>query len=118
MNLMKENEESRKKMALSIVTGVITIIAVCALLVIASYLDLPTVVRILLIIVSLAVAAAGVAAAAMLDRRAGYFECPYCKELFVPSMGAYIKSYHTFIRRRLTCPRCGKTGLCRHRITR
>ena len=40
MNLMKENEENRKRMALSIITVAITVIAVCALLVITSYIDL------------------------------------------------------------------------------
>lgn len=118
MDLMKENEENRKRMALSILTGAITIIAVCALLVIASFIDLPTIARILLTVFSVVVAVAGITAAAMLELRAGYFECPYCKELFVPDLGEYIKSYHTFTRRRLTCPKCGKTGMCRHRITR
>ena len=50
MNLMKENEENRKRMALCIITAAITVIAVCALIVIASYIDLPTVVRIILIV--------------------------------------------------------------------
>lgn len=118
MNLMKENEENRKKMALSIITGVITIIAVCVLIVIASFLDLPVIVRIILVVFSVAVALTGIAAAAMLDIKAGYFECSQCKELFVPSMDEYVKSYHTFTKRRLTCPKCGKTGMCRHRITR
>lgn len=118
MNLMKENEENRKKMALSIITGVITIIAVCSLIVIASFLDLPVIVRIILVVFSVAVALTGIAAAAMLDIKAGYFECSQCKELFVPSMDEYVKSYHTFTKRRLTCPKCGKTGMCRHRITR
>ena len=118
INLMKENEENKKRMALSIITGVITVIAVCALIVIVSLIDLPTPVRIILIVFSIAVGAAGIAAAAMLDARAGYFECPYCKELFVPSMGAYVKGYHTITKRRLTCPKCGKTGMCRHRVTR
>ena len=118
INLMKENEENKKRMALSIITGVITVIAVCALIVIVSLIDLPTPVRIILIVFSIAVGAAGIAAAAMLDARAGYFECPYCKELFVPSMGAYVKGYHTITKRRLTCPRCGKTGMCKHRVTR
>ena len=118
MNLMKENEENRKKMALSIITGVITIIAVCALITIASFLDLPTVVRIILIVFSIAVAAAGIAAVIMLDIQAGYFECPHCKELFIPSMDEYIKGYHTFTKRRLTCPKCGKTKMCRHHVTR
>lgn len=118
MNLMKENEENRKRMALSIITGVITIIAVCALITIASFLDLPAVVRIILIVFSVAVATAGIAAVIMLDIQAGYFECPYCKELFIPSMDEYIKGYHTFTKRRLTCPKCGKTKMCRHHVTR
>ena len=118
MDLMKENEENRKRMALSIVTGAITVIAVCALIVIASLIDLPAMVRILLIVFSAVVAATGIAAAAMLEIRAGHFECPYCKALFVPSMSDYVKSYHTLTKRRLTCPSCGKTGMCRHRITR
>ena len=115
INLMKENEE---RMALSIITGIITIIAVCALIVIVSLIDLPAPVRIILIVFSIAVGAAGIAAAAMLDAKAGYFECPFCKELFVPSMGEYVKGYHTITKRRLTCPKCGKTGMCKHRVTR
>ena len=118
MDLMKENEENRKKMALSIITVAITVIAVCALIVIASYIDLPTGVRMILIVGAGFVAVAGIAAGAMLNIKAGYFECPYCKELFVPSMNEYVKSYHTFTKRRLTCPKCGKTGMCKHRVTR
>ena len=118
INLMKENEENRKAMALSMITGVITIIAVCALIIIASFIDLPTLVRIILIVFSIAVGVAGIAAAAMLDIKAGYFECPHCKELFVPSMDEYVKGYHTFTKRRLTRPKCGKTGMCKHRVTR
>ena len=86
IDLMKENEENRKRMALSIITGAITVIAVCALIGIVSLVDMPTPARILLIVFSIAVAVAGIAAAAMLDMKAGHFECPYCKELFVPSM--------------------------------
>ena len=118
MDLMKENEENRKRMALSIITGVITIIAVCALIVIAAFIDLPTIVRIILIVGAVVVAVAGIAVGAMLDIKAGYFECPHCKELFVPSMNEYVKSYHTFTKRRLTCPKCGKTGMCKRRIVR
>lgn len=116
MSLMKENEENRKRMVSSVIIGVITIIAVCALIVIAAYIELPTIVRIGLIAFSVVVAAAGISAAVMLDREAGYFECPHCKELFVPDRNDYIKSYHTFTKRRLTCPKCGKTEMCRHRV--
>ena len=108
INLMKENEENRKRMALCIITVAITVIAVCALIVIASYIDLPTVVRLILIVGAVLVAVAGIATGAMLD----------IKELFVPSMNEYVKSYHTFTKRRLTCPKCGKTGMCKHRVVR
>lgn len=118
MNLIQENEENRKRMVLSIITGGITVIAVISIAVIVSYLSLPTVVRILLLMVAAGVAAAGIGAASMLDIRAGFFECPSCKGLFVPGMNEYIKAYHTFTRRRLTCPHCGRTGMCRHRVTR
>lgn len=67
---------------------------------------------------ALATGAAGVSAAAMLEVRAGYFECPHCHALFLPTMRAYVKGYHTLTRRGLTCPECGKTGMCRRRVTR
>lgn len=118
MKLIKENEENKERMASSIIIGVITIIAVCALIVIAAYIELPTIARTGLIAFSVVVAVAGIAAAVMLDIKAGYFECPNCKELFVPNMHDYTKSYHTFTKRRLTCPKCGKTEMCKHRVVR
>ena len=118
MDLIKENVENKRRMALSIVCGVITIIAVCSLVVLASFLALPTAVRILLIGFAVVTAVAGIAAAAMLEVKAGYYQCPSCQSLFVPTMGAYVRGYHTLTRRRLTCPKCGKTGMCKHRIVR
>ena len=118
MDLIKENQENKKRMILSVICGVITIIAVCSLVIIASYLELPAAVRILLILLALATAAAGVGAAAVLEVQAGYYVCPACGAAFVPTLEEYVKGYHTFTRRRLTCPSCGKTSMCRHRIVR
>lgn len=118
MDLIKENQENKKRMILSIICGVITIIAVCSLVIIASYLELPAAVRILLILLALATAAAGVGAAAVLEVQAGYYVCPACGAAFVPTLEEYVKGYHTFTRRRLTCPSCGQTSMCRHRIVR
>ena len=118
MDLMKENEENKQRMTLSVICAVITVIAVCSLVVIASYIEMPAAVRIGLILFAAATAATGIGAAAVLERKAGYFECPHCKALFVPSMGAYVKGYHTLTKRRLTCPECGKTGMRRHRVIR
>lgn len=118
MSLMKENEENKKRMALAVVCGVITIIAVCSLVVIASYIAMPVIARIALLLLAVATAVAGIGAAALLEVKAGYFVCPHCGALFVPTMGEYVKGYHTFTKRCLTCPICGKTGMCKHRIIR
>ena len=118
LDLMKENAENKKRMALSIICGVITIIAVCSLVIIASFIALPTIARIALIVLAIITAVAGIGASAMLEIKAGYYECPHCTALFVPTMREYVKGYHTLTKRKLTCPECGKTGMCRHRIVR
>lgn len=118
MNLMKENEENKKRIMLSVICGIITVIAVCSLIVIASYIKMPMIARIALIVIAVATAVAGIGAAAVLDVKAGYYECPHCKALFVPTMSEYVKGYHTLTKRKLTCHECGKTGMCKHRIVK
>ena len=118
MDLIRENAENKEHMTLSIICGVITVSAVCALVMLASYLELPVAVRILLLVSAVLTAIVGIGAAARLEVKAGYYECPHCGALFVPTMIDYVKGYHTLTRRRLTCPACGKTSMCRHRITR
>ena len=118
MDLIQENQENKKRMVLSVICGTITIIAVCSLIIIASYLELPAAVRVLLILLAVATAVAGIGAAAVLDAQAGYYVCPACGAAFVPTLGDYVKGYHTLTKRCLTCPACGKTSMCRHRIVR
>lgn len=86
MELMKQNAENKLRMAQSLTCGAVTIVAVCALVCLASFLPLPVAARIALLAFAIATAVAGIWAAATLDVRAGWFECPHCKELFVPPM--------------------------------
>ncbi len=118
MELMEENRENKKRMALSVICGIITIIAVLSLIVIAAFIEMHAALRIAIIVFAVLTAAAGIGAACVLEVKAGYFECPHCKALFVPTTGEYVKGFHTLTRRRLTCPECGKTSMCRHRIVR
>ena len=118
MNLLKENSENKKKTALSVICGFITMIAVISLIIIASFIDMPTAARIAIIIFAVITGISGIAVAVLLDIEGGYYECPYCKALFVPTVGEYVKGYHTLTKRRLTCHKCGKTGMCRRRIVR
>ena len=118
MELMRENAENRQRLLQSIACGGVTVVAVCALVALAAFLPLPAFARVALPLLAMATAVVGIWAAATLDARAGWFECPHCKELFAPAMADYVKGLHTLTRRRLTCPHCGQTGMCRHRVTR
>lgn len=118
MELMRENAENRQRLLQSIACGGVTVVAVCALVALAAFLPLPAFARMALLLLAMATAVVGIWAAATLDVRAGWFECPHCKELFVPPMADYVKGCHTFTKRRLTCPRCGQTAMCRHRVAR
>lgn len=118
MSLVQENKENKKRMLQSVICEIITIIAVCSLVVIASYIEMPVAVRIVLIIFAAITAAAGIGTGATLEVKAGYYKCPKCGHLFVPEIKDYVKGYHTFTKRRLTCPECGKTGMCKHIIVR
>ena len=38
--------------------------------------------------------------------------CPQCHEVFRPTLKEAFWAYHTPRMRRLTCPKCGRKGLC------
>lgn len=118
MNLIEENRENKNRMLYSALCGGITVVAVAALVALASFLTIPVPARILLLLLAVLTGVTGIFVAAQLEWRAGCYECPHCKAQFVPSMRDYVKGYHTLTRRRLTCPHCGRTGMCRHRIVR
>lgn len=118
IDLINENRENKKRMALSVICGVITIIAVISLVIIAACIEMHIALRIAVIVFAALTAAAGIGAACALDIKAGCFECPHCNTFFVPTTSEYVKGYHTLTKRRLTCPKCQKTAMCRHRIVK
>ena len=118
MNLVKEAQESRKKIILSALVAALAILAALPLVVVAGALEMETWLRCLLIGIGLVVVVLGIIIACVLDRDAGAFECPECHERFVPEMGAYIMGPHTITKRKLRCPKCGAVKYCRHVLTK
>ncbi|MGN0522578.1 MAG: helix-turn-helix domain-containing protein [Eubacterium sp.] len=117
IKLIKEKEESKKKIILSAIVCFITILAGCTLIVSAGYIESQSWVRFLLIAIALVVIISGIGVACVLDMQAGTFECPHCKARFVPTAGAYIAGPHTLTKRYLKCPECGKKSYCKKKLT-
>ena len=118
VNLVREAQESKKKIIMSALIALLVILASVPLFVVAGVLDMPVWARILLIVIGILVLGIGISVASILDRGAGAFECPECKERFVPGMKDYLMGPHTITKRRLTCPKCGHTGYCKHVLTK
>ena len=117
MNIMREKEESIRKIIISAIAAVITILASCTLIVVAGLFEMETWQRILLIAIAIIVMLGCISVAAIEDMTAGTYECKHCGTRFVPSTIAYLAGPHTITRRKLTCPKCGKRSYCRRRLT-
>ena len=118
VNLVKEAQESKKKIIISALVCVLVIVAAIPLFVVAGIFEMQVWTRMLLLEIGFVIIVMGIAIACVLDREAGAFECPECKERFVPDMKEYVMSYHTITRRKLKCPKCGTHKLCKKVLTK
>ena len=119
MNLVKENEESRKKIIISAIIAFLCTAVLIVCILTASYAEgISSNLKTSLTIFGFAVFITGIALAVILDREAGSFECPACKARFTPTMYEYIMGAHTLTKRKLKCPNCGQTHYCKHRLTK
>ncbi len=114
----EENRENKKKLSLFITCALLTVVSVTSLVMLASFLDVSTPIRIILIAFALLTAIKGLAAASILELDAGEYLCPKCNHYFVPTMKAYINGPHTLTKRRLKCPSCGQKSYCKHVIVK
>ena len=118
MNLVREKEESRKKIILSVIVVAMGFMAAVPLFMVAQIFEMPVTARIALMGIAFVVMFAGIGVACVLDRDAGAFECPECRSRFVPDMGAYLMGPHTITKRKLKCPNCGMVNYCKHVLSK
>ena len=117
MDIMREKEESIRKIIISAISAAIAVLASVTIILVAGTLKMETWQRILLIAIAVIVMAGGIAVACMADLSAGTYECSHCGARFVPSAKSYIFGAHTLTKRKLTCPKCGKRSYCKRRLT-
>ena len=118
MSLIEEKAEAKKKLIISAITVVITLLAGLTIILIAGLLEMETWLRIVLGVTGAITIVAGIGIACVLERDAGVYECKHCGERFVPTMKAYIFAPHTPTTRRLKCPKCGKKSYCKKRLSK
>lgn len=118
VNLVREAQESKKKIILSAMVATLTIVAAFPLFLLSGILEMENWLRVLLIAIGLVVVCGGIVIACILDREAGAFGCPDCNTRFVPDMKSYVMGAHTLTKRKLVCPHCGAHRYCKKVLTK
>ncbi len=115
-DLIKKSREAKKRIAVSSVVAAVTVLSALAVILLCAFLQAPVWVRISSIVFSVIIAVAGIAVCCVLTFDAGVYECPVCKEKFVPSLKDFVLGMHTVTKRRLKCPKCGKKSFCKKKL--
>ncbi|MBO4936723.1 MAG: helix-turn-helix domain-containing protein [Clostridia bacterium] len=118
-NLVNEHKENKKKMILSIITGVVSIAILLLSACLSTYLpNISEGTRIVIIVIGLVIALCNLVVTTILDLDSSIYECPDCKHHFKPTFSAYMNGVHTITRRRLKCPNCGKKHYCKRKLSK
>lgn len=118
ISLINEKTESKKKIIISCITGLVGTLVLFASMLLIKLVSLALSVKIAIATIGIVVFLLCLGVSCFTDKDAGYFECPHCKTRFKPSTKAYLMGAHTITRRQLKCPNCNKTSYCRHRLTK
>lgn len=109
--MAKQKEESDKKMLkLEIIIGVFSTIILLGFMLMASYLDIPVWLRVVLIVAGIVPPIIGFGYCIKIEQTAGYYECAECGHRYVPSLKSVIWSPHMGRTRHMKCPECGKVS--------
>lgn len=107
LELAKQKEEADKKL-LSTETfmTLVTIVFYVALVLIADFVDMSDIVRILIIVPATIAVFFVCLLAIRIEQVAGYYECPNCSYKYIPSYKSVLMAAHIGRTRKMTCPKC------------
>lgn len=114
--LLLQRKSNRQKMYVYVLISCLSVSVLLVSVALASFLNIAVWLRICLIIYGFVVAVCGVGICIFFDINVGSFECKHCGKKFVPTTKEYILAYHTFTKRKLRCPFCGKKSMCKKRL--
>ena len=112
LDLARDRTKSATKAVVCNAACIVCIAVALALVLVAALCDLPVWARILLIVCAILGICAVLAPILLVAVSVEVFSCPACGKRFVPTLRAYILGPHTFRKRRLKCPHCGKKSWC------
>ena len=109
LSLQRQDDYKNKLLlTLEYVLGYLCSITFFALVFIASFCDLPTWLRIVLIVFGFVEFFVGVSFCISIEKDAGYYECQHCHNKYIPTYKQVLFAMHTGRTRYMKCPKCNK----------
>ena len=119
LELAKQKEEKDKQLlALEWIIGFTSSITFITLIFVASYLEMSSYIRIILIIIGSIIFAIGVGNAIKIEQTAGYYECGKCGNRYIPNYKSVFWAMHMGRTRYMKCPKCMKKSWNKKVITK
>ncbi|MBO5313619.1 MAG: helix-turn-helix transcriptional regulator [Clostridia bacterium] len=109
MEMVKEKENmDRRLLSLEVVIGILSIIILISFTFLASFIQMESWLRIILIVAGFVIGIVGAMFALRIEQIAGYYKCGKCGHKYVPSYKSVFFSMHTGRTRYMKCPECHK----------
>lgn len=111
IEVIKQKEEADKRLlSLEIVIASVSSIFLFTAVFVASFIEMQTWARIVLIATSVAAFAVSMIFALRIEQKAGYYQCAKCGHKYVPSYSSVLWAMHVNRTRYMKCPCCGKSS--------
>lgn len=119
LEMVKQKEISdRRLLKMEIVIGITVTLFYIILIFVASFVEMPYWVRILLICVGIVPFLIGILFAVRIEQVAGYYHCEKCGHKYVPTYKSVLFAMHINRTRYMKCPKCGEKSWQKKVITK
>lgn len=109
LEMTKLKEENDKQLLnLEIAIGIVSTITFLTLVFVASFIDMQSWLRILLILIGFVTFFTSCCFAIGIEQKAGYYKCNECNHKYVPTYKSVFLAAHNGRTRYMKCPKCGK----------
>ncbi len=109
LDLVRQKERAAREMLrLEYFIGFSASISFMILVFVASFIEMPDIIRILLISAGFIIFAIAMSFALRIEQTAGYYECAKCHHKYVPKYSSVFFAMHVNRTRYMKCPECGK----------
>jgi DNA-directed RNA polymerase subunit RPC12/RpoP len=106
--MKNEKKYNKELLDLEVVIGAVSVAMFFAVILIASFAEIPDVIRVILLIIAAAFLFAIAFALLKMEQIVGYYKCAECGHKYVPTYKAIFLAMHMGRTRHLTCPKCHK----------